>query len=85
VRAREVSTNYRGTVLLNVDLQANAHILWENHTGAWAVPSPDCRHLAIEGGTVNSNMWMMENFRGNQCRCRRERWFCQAPNRPPKP
>jgi hypothetical protein len=28
----------------------------------WGVPSPDGRHLAIHTSTLNSNMWMAENF-----------------------
>jgi Tol biopolymer transport system component len=51
--------------LLHVDLQGNAHLLWKN-PGASAetttVASPDGRHLAIFDWTVNSNLWMMENF-----------------------
>jgi Tol biopolymer transport system component len=53
-----------GAVLLHVDLQGNARVLWKNHGGNWtpALPSPDGRHLAIQGWTVDGNMWMMENF-----------------------
>jgi eukaryotic-like serine/threonine-protein kinase len=52
-----------GSVLLGVDLQGNARILWENAGGTtYGVPSPDGRHLAMFGWTSNSNMWMMENF-----------------------
>jgi serine/threonine protein kinase len=53
-----------GTVLLHVDLQGNAHVLWENHGGHWAygVPSPDNRQLAIYDRKLSANMWMMENF-----------------------
>jgi hypothetical protein len=53
-----------GSVLLRMDLQGNARILWE-HTGGfrtYGVPSPDGRHLAMRGWTVEGNMWMMENF-----------------------
>jgi eukaryotic-like serine/threonine-protein kinase len=54
----------RGSVLLHVDLQGNAQVLWK-HEGSpvtHGVPSPDGRHLAFEGWTLNSNIWMMENF-----------------------
>jgi serine/threonine protein kinase/Tol biopolymer transport system component len=53
-----------GTVLLHLDMTGKPHIVWENHGGGWALgmPSPDGRHLAINGETMNSNMWMMENF-----------------------
>jgi Tol biopolymer transport system component len=54
-----------GHVLLYVDLQGNAHVLWENagasgETLPWS--SPDGRHLAISSWITNGNMWMMENF-----------------------
>jgi eukaryotic-like serine/threonine-protein kinase len=54
----------RGAVLLSVDLQGNARLLWENKGGieTYAVPSPDGRHLAMQGFTEDGNMWMMENF-----------------------
>jgi Tol biopolymer transport system component len=58
------SLNPRGSVLLRVDLQGNAHQLWE-HTGGvstYGSPSPDCRHLAMLDWTVNTNIWMLENF-----------------------
>ena len=52
-------------VLLYVDLQGNAHVLWENARASGdteAYSSPDGRHLAISSLTTNSNMWMLENF-----------------------
>jgi serine/threonine protein kinase len=54
----------RGTVLSYVDVHGNAHVLWVNPSGwmTWAKPSPDGHHLAIEGPSVTSNIWMMENF-----------------------
>ena len=53
-----------GSVMLNVDLQGNAHVLWQQHGGkaTWGRPSPDGRHLAMLGWTVDGNLWMMENF-----------------------
>jgi Tol biopolymer transport system component len=51
--------------LLHVDLQGNAHLLWENPGAdgeSAAIASPDGRHLAIWGWTLNSNMWTIENF-----------------------
>jgi serine/threonine protein kinase len=53
-----------GAVLLHVDLQGNVRVLWKNDGGNWtpALPSPDGRHLAIQGWTVDGNMWMIENF-----------------------
>jgi serine/threonine protein kinase/dipeptidyl aminopeptidase/acylaminoacyl peptidase len=54
----------RGAVLLSVDLQGNARLLWEHKGGidTYGVPSPDGRHLAMRGWVVEGNMWMMENF-----------------------
>ena len=39
----------QGAVLLHVDLDGNAQVLFKNHGGMWApgLPSPDGRHLAI--------------------------------------
>ena len=54
-----------GREILHVDLQSNAHALWENTGGSaetLAHPSPDGRHLAFDGWTTNGNMCMMENF-----------------------
>ena len=54
-----------GEVLLYVDLQGNAHRLWESPGASLQMnlrPSPDGRHLAIQSWTTKSNMWMMENF-----------------------
>jgi Tol biopolymer transport system component len=53
-----------GAALLYVDLQGNAHVLWQQHggTGTYAFPSPDGRHLAFLGWTIEDNVWMMENF-----------------------
>jgi eukaryotic-like serine/threonine-protein kinase len=54
-----------GREILHVDLQGNAHVLWEG-TGATAEtlahPSPDGRHLAFDGMTTNGNMSLFENF-----------------------
>jgi hypothetical protein len=54
----------RGSVLLYVDLHGNARVLWKQPGGIQTIgmPSLDGRHLAILGWTVNSNVWMMENF-----------------------
>jgi serine/threonine protein kinase len=51
--------------VLHIDLQGNAHILWEN-TGVYGEiiprPSPDGRHLAFGDWSGTGNMWMMEGF-----------------------
>jgi len=54
----------KGATLLYVDLKANATAIWEQTHGSvtWAIPSPDGRRLAIGGQTVESNVWMLENF-----------------------
>ena len=53
-----------GAALLYVDLQGNAHVLWQQQggSGTYAFPSPDGRHLAFLGWTIEGNIWMMENF-----------------------
>jgi eukaryotic-like serine/threonine-protein kinase len=54
----------RGFELLYLDLKGNSHVLWEQRgsLGTSAIPSPDGRHLAIQGWSMNSNLWMMGNF-----------------------
>jgi len=52
-------------VLLHVDFQGNARVLWENAGASGetlGIPSPDGRHLAIQSWVTNGNLWMMENF-----------------------
>jgi hypothetical protein len=54
-----------GAALLHVDLQGNVHKLWEETTPGvpvWGIPSPDGRQLTFPHFTVDSNIWMMENF-----------------------
>lgn len=65
-----------GSSLMHLDLKGNAQTLWNFkggvrepgdlfHTGTLApraVPSPDGRYLAIQGRSVSSNVWMIENF-----------------------
>jgi eukaryotic-like serine/threonine-protein kinase len=65
-RGLYVSADSRGgKVLLYMDLQGNARVLWEG-AGATAetlaYASPDGRHLMIQTWTNNDNMWLMENF-----------------------
>ena len=52
----------RGSVLLKVDEQGNARVLWTYQDISYTVPSPDGRHLAIQVMTQDANLWMMENF-----------------------
>jgi eukaryotic-like serine/threonine-protein kinase len=51
-------------VLLHVDLQGRATVLWEPKGASmpWCVPSPDGRYLAMPYFALNSNAWMLENF-----------------------
>jgi Tol biopolymer transport system component len=58
------SSSPRGATLLYVDLEGHATPLWQQKGSyrSWAVPSPDGHHLAILGSTVDSNVWMIENF-----------------------
>ena len=53
-----------GAVLLHVDMHGKSQVVWKQQgaIGAWGLPSPDGRHLAIDTWTLNSNIWMMENF-----------------------
>jgi len=59
-----VSRSQAGTFLLYVDLQGEAHPLWElkGDTAGYGLPSPDGRHLAIVTTIRNNNVWLMENF-----------------------
>jgi len=65
-----------GSTLLHLDLKGKAQTLWYSKGGMRqpgdlflsgvlaprAVPSPDGRYLAIQGQSVSSNIWMIENF-----------------------
>lgn len=57
-----------GNMLLYVDLEGRANVLWQHgeFPGAppptWGVPSPNGRHLAFVGYTADTNVWMLENF-----------------------
>jgi hypothetical protein len=54
--------------LLYSDLQGKANVMWqqageqEGSLDIYAIPSPDGRQVAMFGWTLNSNMWMLENF-----------------------
>jgi len=59
-------TSSRATdvVLLHLDLQGNAHVLWEpkGDNMVWAVPSADGHHVAMPSFAFNSNIWSMQDF-----------------------
>jgi Tol biopolymer transport system component len=50
--------------LLYVDLAGHAHQLWQVDSiwPSWAIPSRNGKYLAIPAPTVDSNVWMAENF-----------------------
>jgi eukaryotic-like serine/threonine-protein kinase len=60
------SVSPQGRTLLYVDLKGAARILRQykgiGGGGIWGVPSPDGRSIAILGGNVNSNVWMLGGF-----------------------
>jgi Tol biopolymer transport system component len=58
------SLSPRGATLLYIDLNGHASALWEQKGGlrTWGVSSLDGRHLAMLGYTMDSNIWMLENF-----------------------
>jgi Tol biopolymer transport system component len=51
-------------LLLHVDLQGVAQVLWqqEGSRGVFGMPSPDGRHLAIRVWLYSGNIWMADNF-----------------------
>ncbi len=56
----------QGRALLFVDLKGNTKMV-KQYKGIgrgmiWGVPSPDGRRIAILGGTVSSNAWMLSGF-----------------------
>lgn len=54
----------RQSTLLYVDLQGNAHALWQvkNFQATWAIPSHNGKYVALPAPTVGSNVWMVDNF-----------------------
>jgi hypothetical protein len=53
------------SVMLDVDLDGNAHVLLEAEPHAqlmWAIPSPDGRYAALNMLTGENNVWMVEDF-----------------------
>lgn len=53
-----------GSQLLRVDQRGNGTVLWENQNDVFPVglPSPDGRHLAIQGSSEEDNIWLLEHF-----------------------
>ena len=53
------------SVILDVDLEGNAHVLLESdpHTQfAWALPSHDGHYAALNVSTGENNVWMVDSF-----------------------
>jgi eukaryotic-like serine/threonine-protein kinase len=54
-----------GAALLRSDLAGNVQVLYQQGGGIHqtsGIPSPDGRHLAMLGWSLNGNIWMMDNF-----------------------
>ena len=58
------SQSGQAATLLHIDLDGNVQVLWTQKGGrqAWGVPSPDGKHVAILGSSIESNVWMIEKF-----------------------
>jgi eukaryotic-like serine/threonine-protein kinase len=64
------NTTPQGMALTYLDLHGNTHQIWEQKEilgargllSTWGIASPDGRHLAINGSSISSNVWMLENF-----------------------
>ena len=60
----------RGAALSYLSMNGKAHTIWEVsgsrsarfNQAPWGIPSPDGKHLAINGFILSSNVWMVENF-----------------------
>jgi serine/threonine protein kinase len=55
----------KGSSLLQIDVRSgDAQVLWRvpSSHAPRAIPSPDGRHLAIRGGSTDSNVWLLEKF-----------------------
>ncbi|HEY4901306.1 MAG TPA: hypothetical protein VIH91_10865 [Terriglobales bacterium] len=57
------SSDSRRSTLIYVSLDGTVRKLWEPNAASttWGVPSFDGKHLAISGGSFDSNVWMIEN------------------------
>jgi hypothetical protein len=60
-----VGSGTPGEVLF-VDMDGHTDVLWKREAfwglGPGGLPSPNGRHLAMLGWTIDSNVWMLENF-----------------------
>jgi Tol biopolymer transport system component len=63
--AASVTSNWGTPVLLFVEPDGKAQVVWEGEKNApliWAIPSPDGRSIALMMSTGENNVWMIENF-----------------------
>jgi hypothetical protein len=53
-----------GSAVLHVDLNGSAQAIWQQTQpdATWGIPSPDGRHLAMQGTSANANVWAIDNF-----------------------
>jgi hypothetical protein len=56
-----------GSDLLHVALDGKVTLLWHNGHNQWQwvtnpLPSPDGKYLAFQARSIDSNVWMLENF-----------------------
>ena len=58
------SSSLQPAILLHLDLQGHATVLWEpkGFDAPWAIPSPDGRYIAMPFWGQESNAWMLEDF-----------------------
>ena len=56
------SPGEKGNVLLRIDLQGNARLVWrpKNVSVAWAIPSRDGSQIALHVQSGSANVWMLE-------------------------
>ena len=58
------TSTFRPGILLHLDLEGHADVLWEpkGPYTAWALPSPDGRYVALPFIGLESNVWMLEDY-----------------------
>jgi Tol biopolymer transport system component len=58
------SSDSRRSRLIYVARDGSVRDLWEPNasTTTWGVPSFDGKHVAVSGGSFDSNVWMIEDF-----------------------
>ena len=58
------SSDPRRSTLIYVTREGEVHKLWEPSASAttWGIQSFDGKHVAVLGGSFDSNVWMIEDF-----------------------